>query len=674
MRKHLLFIALLLIPSRCFAQGSAYTAGPFSSSGWLYVCPVPSGGTPCPSPSSIFSNAALTTPITQPLFIPAGSTVSFFLAGGQQYTVQFPATGYSQIVGAGGGVSPNSPALGGAVYATQLAANAGQTLFMDTQDAGLNGCSLAGSPAVVTCTTNTFTCPADTGKIIWAVNTATPGALALADSTIVTCTDAKHVTASTNTVISGAVSNLRFGHDDTAAWDAVNTAYNTLILTAPVCLLTPSGMSTVKHGTLLINPTTGYNNTGQFATCFRSIGTTYFSPVPDFNFYFYNAAGTNIQFMDFGLGACCKAGSPEPNWGSGIMVDGAGLNSGTGVCAVGASPQTSMFLSQAHTEKVGVIAWCGGVSNFTAPIIDNLGTITDLESINVGQTGPTIQGSNPSNPANIIGGRSNCDPGQIYAINIGTSVNTRSVAFTCGRTLVNFAAGASTVVWHSEHDSFFQSPAGQTRQGISVTTGTAWISDCWAQGSTGNPMIQTQGSGIVHVKGCTFNMAANQFWGDTHTVAGGTCYDDGGNNIIGSFASDCIPTTSNGIWGVGTGVATANTTLFLVAPAATTTLFTNTTATTSSGVAPFTGTLANLVCVSTAAGVNASSGVVTVRLAPLSTGTFAASTLTATFGTTTSAKDQTHTVAITQGQPIQFQVTTQLAETLAGVQCRVSEY
>ena len=108
MRKHLLFIALLLVPSRCFAQGSAYTAGPFSSSGWLYVCPVPSGGTPCPSPSSIFSNAALTTPITQPLFIPAGSTVSFFLAAGQQYTVQFPATGYSQIVGAGGGVSPVS--------------------------------------------------------------------------------------------------------------------------------------------------------------------------------------------------------------------------------------------------------------------------------------------------------------------------------------------------------------------------------------------------------------------------------------------------------------------------------------------------------------------------------------------------------------------------------------
>src|SRR5258708_4927924 len=97
-----------LFPVLSFAQGSAFTAGPFSASGFVYVCPVPSGGTPCPAPSTIYSTITLTTPICNPIQITAGNTVTFYAAGGQ-YTIQFPATGFSQVVGGGSSSSGAAP-------------------------------------------------------------------------------------------------------------------------------------------------------------------------------------------------------------------------------------------------------------------------------------------------------------------------------------------------------------------------------------------------------------------------------------------------------------------------------------------------------------------------------------------------------------------------------------
>lgn len=120
---------------------------------------------------------------------------------------------------------------------------------------------------------------------------------------------------------------------------------------------------------------------------------------------------------------------------------------------------------------------------------------------------------------------------------------------------------------------------------------------------------------------------------------------------------------------IGTGTATASSTLFLLAAGSATNAFTNTTATNATFIAPRTGTLRNLQCTATTGGVNASSGVVTVRSAALSSGTFSNTSLTATFGTATSTNDTTHTANVVLGQPIQIQVTSQAAETLAGVVC-----
>jgi len=136
-------------------------------------------------------------------------------------------------------------------------------------------------------------------------------------------------------------------------------------------------------------------------------------------------------------------------------------------------------------------------------------------------------------------------------------------------------------------------------------------------------------------------------------------------------AANGIASASALLAAVGTGTATASSTLYLLAAGAATNAFTNTTATNATFIAPRTGTLRNLQCTSTTGGVNGSSGVVTVRTAPVSSGTFSNSSLTATFGTGTSANDTTHTANVTLGQPIQVQVTSQAAETLAGVVCTV---
>jgi len=120
---------------------------------------------------------------------------------------------------------------------------------------------------------------------------------------------------------------------------------------------------------------------------------------------------------------------------------------------------------------------------------------------------------------------------------------------------------------------------------------------------------------------------------------------------------------------IGTGTASASTTLYLLAADAATNALTNTTATNATFIAPRAGTLRNLSCTSTAGGVNSSSGVVTVRTAAVSNGTFSSSSITGTFGTSTSASDTTHTASVSVGQPIQIQVTSQSSETLAGVVC-----
>lgn len=152
---------------------------------------------------------------------------------------------------------------------------------------------------------------------------------------------------------------------------------------------------------------------------------------------------------------------------------------------------------------------------------------------------------------------------------------------------------------------------------------------------------------------------------------------DGGHNVWNG-----IPQVTTGTYippnpspqGSCTGTSTANIAApgIFVQPATAATRTCTSTTEVAIFQAPRAGTLQVLQCTATTGGVNASSGLVTVRVAPLATGTFAASGITATFGTTTSAIDITHTFAVTTGQFVSIAYTTQVAETLAGVSCTVA--
>lgn len=108
-----------------------------------------------------------------------------------------------------------------------------------------------------------------------------------------------------------------------------------------------------------------------------------------------------------------------------------------------------------------------------------------------------------------------------------------------------------------------------------------------------------------------------------------------------------------------TGTATANTTLVLAGAACT--------ATTGYLIPMNAGTVKNLFCKSVNAGVNASSGLVTVRKNVVN------QALTCTIGTGTSCNDQTHTFSMSAGDAIDIIFTTQIGETLSALSCTVEK-
>lgn len=115
------------------------------------------------------------------------------------------------------------------------------------------------------------------------------------------------------------------------------------------------------------------------------------------------------------------------------------------------------------------------------------------------------------------------------------------------------------------------------------------------------------------------------------------------------------------------GTATANTTLFL------NTISTGALTCTDTGAlgyvpAPSAGTINNLRCFANHAGVNASSGAVTVR----KNGT--PQTLTCTIGTGAACNDTTHSFSVAAGDLLTVQYTTQAAEVLASLACTAEKH
>jgi hypothetical protein len=248
-------------------------------------------------------------------------------------------------------------------------------------------------------------------------------------------------------------------------------------------------------------------------------------------------------------------------------------------------------------------------------------------------------------------------------------------------------------VW-STNDSFdFNSNTNGSN--LAVTAGEAWVTSALVMSnSVNNPLINVTSGAKLHlshslVQNCLPGTNGVGLFVDstpsfayltdtkiTCTPAGskalniaGTLYDLGGNQYattIANILTGTLIADGHSLKGACTGVGTAASTLGLYGTGA------NVVATTCTSVLIGTGvvttgvrTLYNLKVTASAAGTNASSGVVTV----LKNG--AGTALTCTIGTGTSCSDGLHTVTTADGDLISIQFTTQLADTLAGVQALV---
>ena len=107
------------------------------------------------------------------------------------------------------------------LYADVLAIAAGKLLYMDTQD-DVN-CNGPNGSAVITCSDGPFKIT-DSGKYGFWVDSAGNYACARQFIKYVSSTQVIVPVACNNGNL-GAGGHFKWGHDDTAAWDAVNTAY-----------------------------------------------------------------------------------------------------------------------------------------------------------------------------------------------------------------------------------------------------------------------------------------------------------------------------------------------------------------------------------------------------------------------------------------------------------------
>jgi hypothetical protein len=92
-------LAILAIPAICFAQGVRYdnvatldTGRPVQGA-TITVCASGSTGTPCTPTASIFSDSALSVPITQPGFQSGAQGNFFFYAACSKYDISFSGNG-----------------------------------------------------------------------------------------------------------------------------------------------------------------------------------------------------------------------------------------------------------------------------------------------------------------------------------------------------------------------------------------------------------------------------------------------------------------------------------------------------------------------------------------------------------------------------------------------------
>jgi hypothetical protein len=188
-----------------------------------------------------------------------------------------------------------------------------------------------------------------------------------------------------------------------------------------------------------------------------------------------------------------------------------------------------------------------------------------------------------------------------------------------------------------------------------------------------NPVATSNGIAMNGANQRLYLMSGTHVGGTTAAIAPtlGTIYMDPSTvldaGLITGAAAAVLVADGHSLKGSCTGVGTPASTLGLYGTGPNVVLTTCTSVVIGSGI-PISGprTALRLTATATAAGTNASSGVVTVLK------NAGATTLTCTIGTGTSCIDTTHSVSFADGDLISIQFTTQAADTLAGVKAQIS--
>ena len=397
----------------------------------------------------------------------------------------------------------------------------------------------------------------------------------------------------------------------------------------------------------------GYPGPGIFGS---NVGTTYLIPLPSFQpssctvscFY-----GTNVDHIEqhiiWGLGQRCRSTALHP-----LAVIGQATSAfrwaGVGWGARGCGANNVGVSVQGVTDKFSV----GGLNFF-----GSLGVQVAAKNVTMDNNSVTCNAVAVNSTACIdiaagatVLSESNSIIGIVAVEGVLTNIND-TISSNSGDLCMQIS-GAGAIINLDWNDTICSNVAGAKPIVMFGTTG--------ARVNVGSNHTFTNGSGQP-----IFTMVA----GDIIDFQGGNnVFTNNGTGYLGGTLGTIISDGRN-VSGACTGVGTAASTLALrvsgTATAGTGIPTTCTSTTLDAGQAMTrAGNLQILTVSASAAGTNASSGVVTV----LKNGS--TTTLTCTIGTGTSCFDGVHTVAFVQGDLISYQFTTQAADTLAGVKAQVT--
>jgi hypothetical protein len=661
MKKLFAAVLFFIFASAAHAQGAAYTAGPFNTSGLLYVCTLPVTTTPCSSLVSIYPTAALTGALTTPYPVIAGQAITFYVTPGQ-YAVQVPQAGFSQIVtiGAGGGGSASIAGNQNAVYASPICpvANTNNCYFVNA-NGQVKFDAVTTSNTTITCADCHFQTgpfPITTGStVVWTINSG--DTLSTNETTISAVVSDTQITIASPSSSSLSGQTIVWGLPDitTAGTGGLVSAWNaTAVNTGAPCgtLYLPQGIMIVEGGSFNVVSAACQQNTEFQSPSVVGQGRSSTQLIPSPNFV-WPSCGTGNQ-------ACFSPASPASigvtNWSIyGAAYNGSGYTLGGSRCIIGCG-------SAGYSGFAG-FQWCSACSGVTGMNFgaQQAGSITSFfDTFSPSPCVVTAQG------INITVNQLYCNSNAGFAMTVNSSASLTS---TAGVYNGAFASGIISVAG-TMISNFDSCTPGYTVTCYNVgATGVLYLNNSIAITTTNNGATCSASGGKIYAQGSTFTGGSGS---GLAMVSGCTFIDLGGNTFTGTtgYITETVGDTIQGVGvmqGSCTGTATSSTTLFLYGLGQTVSTCTGTTTGLGTVMAK-NYTLTALNVKAGTGGFAAGSGVFTVLKNGASTG------ITCTVGTGTTCLDSTHHTTGVPGDIITIQFTTQATETLANVTARVFSF